>query len=202
MNNNEGYMGNWELKDYYSCLGEKGRAEFLRWLTGNNTYIERKHPDINYEYSVDYKDDVYRAGRNLVYLYTNELGVPFYVGEGTPDRAVSISSRNDSFSEKLNEYGVCRVFAIAHNIGKTDSLEVETLVINELLNRGWRLTNLRQTSATSDKISTLSDSYPDVLETINNITKIGLTSLLDDTDCFGETGKVVKYNKSRVGSLA
>lgn len=201
MRDKEYYMGDYDLKDYYECLGEKGKDEFLKWLTKGSDRVVKKHPDINYDYCTDYRNDVYRTGRNIVYLYTNELGIPFYVGEGTTDRAVSISSRNESFKEKLNEYGVCRIFAIACNTNKTTSIEIETLLINELLNRGWRLTNSRQTSIPTEKMSLLSEDYFCVLENLNNITKIGLTSLLDDADCFGETGKVIRHGKTYMRSV-
>lgn len=202
MADKEYYIYDYDLKSYFDCLGEKGKEQFLEWLTKNSEHREKKHPDINYEYSIDYSDDVFRTGRNIVYLYTSELGIPFYVGEGTTDRAVTIVSRNESFKEKLEEYGVCRIFAIANNISKSTALEIETLVINELLNRGWRLTNSRQTSVPKEKMSSLSEAYHCVLSAINEITKMGLTSLLEDRDCFDETGKVVRCNKSRVKSVA
>lgn len=201
MRDKEYYIYDYDLKHYYECLGEKGKHEFLNWLTQDSEHRGKKHPDINYDYSTDYKDDVFRTGTSIVYLYTNELGVPFYVGEGTIDRALSVHSRNESFKEKLNEYGACRIFAIAHNINKTSAIEVETLVINELLNRGWRLTNSRQTTVTTEKMVSLSEDYFCVLENINKITKIGLTSLLDDKDCFGETGKVIRYNTTRMKAV-
>ena len=195
------YIYDYDLKNYYDCLGEKGKEIFLKWLTADDNYTEKKHPNLNYDYSTGFQDDVYRTGRNIVYLYTNEMGIPFYVGEGTTDRALSYSSRNESFKEKINEYGVCRIFVIAHNISKAYAVEIETLVINELLNRGWRLSNSRQTSVTTEQMSELSNDYRCVMDSINEITKVGLTSLLDDKDCFDEAGKVTKVNKSRMGSV-
>ena len=173
------YMGDMNLKDYYDILGEEGKKVFLEWLTKKNPYCkEHKEACINYDFSLDYKNDVYRVGRNLVYLYTDENGLPFYVGEGTSFRAKSTKSRNESFLERLNSCSNYKVFAIAHNINKEGSQKIETLVINELLNRGWRLTNSRQTTVTSEKMLALLEDYSDVIGVINNITKNGLHSLL------------------------
>lgn len=190
------YIHDTGLMDYYCCLGEKARAEFLEWLTKHRLPSTERNASINYDYSTDYRDDVYRAGDCIVYLYTNEMGVPFYVGKGSEERALNVNSRNKAFTETLNRNGVCRIFAIVSNIYDKDALEIETLVINELLNRGWRLTNSSKTSISSDDMQRLIEDYPNVMKSINEITRTGLTSLLDDTDCFGETGKVVRHSKT------
>lgn len=190
------FYGDNALWAYYSNLGEKGRKEFLDWLNKIRLPSDRRSESINYDYNTDYRDDVYRAGDNIVYVYTNEFGIPFYVGKGSEMRAKSIYNRSDAFMEKLNDNGVCRIFAIVSNMCEEDSLEVETLVINELLNRGWRLTNSAKTAISSDKMHDLINTYPNVLESINNITSKGLDSLLDNADYFGESGKVIKRNKT------
>lgn len=186
----------WKLGEYYSCLGEKGRADFLEWLTNRPLPSDKHNSAINYDYCVDYRDDVYRAGGHLVYLYTDEKGVPFYVGKGYESRALDLRGRNDAFEEKFNNNGVNRVFAISSNISEKEALSVETLVINELLNRGWRLTNAHKISIDSEKHRSLSETHPKVLMTLNNITKVALSSLLDDVERFSDTGKVVRKNKT------
>lgn len=190
------FMGNNDLEMYFMSLGEKGRAEFLDRLIKLPLPSDKRNNSINYDYCTDYRDDVYRAGRSMVYLYTSEMGVPFYVGKGDEMRALSVINRNDSFLEVLEKNGVNRIFSIISNASDDVALEIETLVINELLNRGWRLTNLSKTSVTSDYMRKLTDYYPNVLETINNITRTGLASLLEDKDCFGGTGKVARLSKT------
>lgn len=195
------YMGEWDLKHYYRCLGEKGRDVFLKWLTDEPLPSDKRNEAINYEYSNDYRDDVYRAGDKIVYLYTNDAGIPFYVGKGSETRALDINSRNSAFVEKFNQNGVCRIFAIVSNISDCDSLDVETFVINELLDRGWRLTNSHKISIDTEKHRRLSEDYPEVLVSINNITRSAMNTLLDDIDYFGEIGKVVRKNKTSVRAI-
>ena len=195
------FMGNTDLEMYVMSLGKKGREEFLNRLNKLPLPSDKRNDSINYDYCTDYRDDVYRAGRSMVYLYTNEMGIPFYVGKGNEDRALTVINRNDGFLEVLEKNGVNRIFAIISNASDEVALEIETLVINELLRRGWRLTNSAKTSIGSDYLRQLTDYYPNVLETINDITKIGLTSLLDDNDCFGETGKVARYTKTHMKSV-
>ena len=191
-----------ELHDYYASLGENGREQFLKWLSEISLPSGKRNDAINYDYSTDYRDDVYRAGHCLVYLYTNELGIPFYVGKGTEDRALNISNRNESFKERFNENGTCRIFAIVSNMFDRDALDVEAMVINELLNRGWRLTNSNIPHISKEDYESLKSDYPNVLNSINDITRTGLYSLLDDRDNFGETGKVERHNKTYVRKVA
>lgn len=196
------YYRNWDLEHYYRCLGEKGRAEFLDWLTNQRLPSDERNEAINYEYCTDYRDDVYRTGDHIVYLYTDVNGIPYYVGKGNDSRAIDINGRNSAFKEKFEENGVNRIFAIVSNISDKDALDVETLVINELLNRGWRLTNAHKISIDGEKHRMLSEDFPETLVTLNNITKMGLSSLLDDTDYFSETGKVIRKNKTSVQAVS
>ena len=195
------YYRNYKLEEYVRSLGDEARAEFMKWMNS----IKPSHwrsKCINYEFGVDYSNDLYRVGRYLVYLYTNEHGVPFYVGKGDSDRAVSISNRSSAFKDKLNESDTCRIFAIAFDVAEEDALEIETLAINELLNRGWRLVNSRKVAISKDKLGELRDTYSGITDVLNAITSNAIDYLLADRDPFGDEGKVFVANRSYVKPIS
>lgn len=195
------FYHDFDFKEYFENLGEEARNEFKEWMNTFREYRPYRSDDINYDFGTSYCNDLYRAGRTLVYLYTNKYGIPFYVGKGDANRAVSIYNRPDAFKDKLRETDTCRIFAIAFDMMNEPALEIETLVINELLNRGWRLTNQMKTVIGRDELEELRRKYPNVINTLNNITSKAIDYLLAESDPFGEKGEVVVANKSRVKSV-
>ena len=195
------YYYDLDFKCWYEQLGQEAREEFKKWIDTFSPPKVRRSPDINYEFGNGYCNDLYKAGSSLVYLYTDKNGVPFYVGKGDSFRAVSIYNRSDAFKEKLSEIGTCRIFAVAFDIMEKYALEVETLVINELINRGWRLTNRNKVCISQSELNKLRNEYPEVLTTLNSIQKTALDYLLGNEDnSFGNTVEVSVCNKSRVGN--
>lgn len=195
-----------EEKSYYNCdfkcwyeqLGEDGRKEFMEWMGTFREYKSYKSSSINYDFGTSYCNDLYRVGRTLVYLYTDKYGIPFYVGKGDSNRAVSIYNRPEAFKEKLREVETCRIFAIAFEVTNEDALHIETLAINELLSRGWKLLNQQKTVISQKELMELRDIYPEVINTLNNISSKAMDYLLMEIDPFGDKGEVVVGNKTRV----
>lgn len=188
---------NMDVKCWYETLGQEAREEFIKWLRNSKEFSPRRSDCINYNYGTSYCNDLYRAGRSMVYLYTDKNGVPFYVGKGDEHRAISIYSRSDAFKERLGETDTCRIFGIVFDIMESDALEVETLCINELLNRGWRLTNRSKVCISQEELIKLRSTYPNVIDTLNSISSAALNYLLGD-DPFNGVGEVIVDNKSNV----
>jgi hypothetical protein len=197
----EYYYKNFKLKEYVESLGDEARTKFMEWITSIKPFHQRSKC-INYELGIDYSNDLFRVGRHLVYLYTNEHGVPFYVGKGDGNRAININNRSSAFKDKLNENGTCRIFAIAFDVAEEDALQIETLVINELLNRGWRLVNSQKVAISNEKLGELREDYIGVIDTLNAITSKAIDYLLGDGDPFGSDGKVFVANASYVKPVA
>ena len=194
------YYRDYGFKDWYEALGQEAREKFKEWLGDIREKNNIRSESINYEYGKSYSNDLYRAGHTLVYLYTNNKGVPFYVGKGFENRALSIYNRSDAFKERLMETDSCRIFAVAFDVMDEDALKIETLCINELINRGWRLTNGNKVSVSQDTLNELRSDYPDVIDTLNRIQSVTINCWLDDIDYFNGVGEVVVNSKSSVKS--
>ena len=190
-----------DFRSYFENLGEAGREEFVNWLHSLRQFNTRRNSSLNYDYCVAYENDLIKCGTTLVYLYTSETGIPFYVGKGTTERATNIYNRPDAFMDKLNEYGTCRVFAIACNARDEYALDIETLVLNELLDRGWRLTNTQKVAVGEKDKKRLKEEYPEIMEVINKITGKAVSYLLEEHDAFGDSGKVRIANRSMVKAV-
>lgn len=195
------YYKDWDFESYYSCLGKEAREEFIKWLSEIRESYTHRSNSINYEYGTSYCNDLFRAGETMVYLYTNKKGVPFYVGKGSENRALSIYNRSDAFKEKLKETDSCRIFAIAFNVMENDALQIETLCINELIDRGWRLTNSNKVCISREKLDDLRGRYSEVIDTLNKIQSVNLDCLLDGIDYFNGIGEVVVSNKTSVRAI-
>lgn len=195
------YYGNNDFRNYFGCLGDSGREEFIEWLNSLSNHTECRNDSVDYEFSVPYENNLYMCGRTLVYLYTSVKGIPFYVGKGNNDRATNIYNRPEAFMDKLKEYGDCRVFAIAHNVRDDYALTIETMVINELLDRGWRLTNSQKVAIGNEEKARLRNQYPEILESITKITGKAISYLLDEHESFGDRGIVRMVNKTAVRSV-
>lgn len=193
---------NYDFKSWFEDLGQEARDEFMKWIGTFREFKPIRSTSINYDFGTSYCNDLHRAGRTLVYLYTDKNGVPFYVGKGDASRAVSIYNRSDAFKEKLTESETCRIFAIAFDVMEKYALQVETLVINELADRGFRLTNRNKVCISQVELNTLRSEYPEVLSTINRISKTALEYLLGDEDnAFGNSVEVRVRNKSKVAEV-
>lgn len=190
---------NLDFKCWYENLGQGARDEFQRWISTFDPPRLHRSKELNYEFGTSYSDDLFMAGQSLVYLYTDKNGVPFYVGKGDSNRAVSIYNRSDAFKEKLSEIGTCRIFAIVFDVMEKYALEVETLVINELCSRGWRLTNRNKVCVSQAELNKLRSEYPNVLDTLNKIQRTALDYLLSDEDNAFSAVELSVRNQSRVG---
>ena len=183
MRNVRSYYGDFDFWNYYMSLGEGGRTKFIKWLSEIKLPHDSRSDAINYDFCTDYRNDVFKTGSSLVYIYANEFGIPFYVGKED-------ASRSDAFWEKLEDNGRDKIYAIACNIYDADALAIETLVINELSRRGWKLTNPIKAEISSEKYIDLTQSYPEVLNSINDVTRIGLESMLQEVDCLCDKTEV------------
>ena len=190
---------NMDFGYWYESLGQGAREEFTKWLGTLRDFKPIRSKSINYDFGISYCNDLFMAGRSMVYLYTDKNGVPFYVGKGDSSRAVSIYNRSDAFKEKLSESDTCRIFAVAFDVMEKYALEVETLVINELINRGWRLTNRSKVCISQSEMNKLRNDYPEVLDALNSISRTAIDFLLGDTDnAFGNGVEVRVCNKTNV----
>ena len=196
------YYRNWELEDYVRVLGDEARTEFMNWITTIKPRRRDRNKAINYNFGISYANDLFKAGEYLVYLYTDEHGIPFYVGKGREDRAINISNRSPAFKDNLTKGDSCRIFAIAYDMREDDALNVETLVINELLDRGWRLSNSQKVAIGQEKLSTLRDNYSGITDVLNKLTYNAIDYLLSDQNPFGDEGKVYVANKTFVKPVA
>lgn len=191
-----------DFRNYFENLGNAGRDAFLGWLSSLRQLNSNRNNSLNYDFCVTYENDLFRCGATLVYLYTSDKGIPFYVGKGTNDRATNIYNRPAAFMDKLNEYGTCRVFVIACNVRDEYALAIETLTLNELLDRGWRLTNTQKVAISKEDKKRLSEDYPEIIEVINKITSNAVSYLLDEQNAFGDSGRVRIANKSNVRAVS
>ena len=192
------YYHDWGLEFYIRALGDEARAEFMGWINSIEQRPRYRDNAINYDFGISYANDLFSVGEHMVYLYTDEHGIPFYVGKGGASRAVNIANRSAAFKDAITKGETCRIFAIVFDIMEEDALKVETLVINELLNRGWRLTNSAKLSAGQDELGKLRDSYPSVTNVLDRITSKAIDYLLADRDPFGDKGRVCIANKTCV----
>lgn len=190
-----------DFRNYFESLGDAGREEFMGWLSSLRQCNTHRNSSLNYDFCVTYENDLIKCGTTLVYLYTSEMGIPFYVGKGTTDRATNIYKRPEAFMDKLNEYGTCRVFVIACNARDEYALDIETLALNELLDRGWRLTNTQKVAVGERDKKRLREEYPEIIEVINKITGKAVSYLLEEHDTFGDSGRVRIANKSMVKAV-
>lgn len=192
------YYKNWDLEFYIRALGDEARTEFMNWINSIEPRHRYRNNAINYDFGISYANNLFRVGEHMVYLYTDEHGIPFYVGKGGADRAVNIANRSAAFKDAITKGETCRIFAIVFDIMEEDALRVETLVINELLNRGWRLANSAKLSVGQDELGELRDSYPSVTNVLDRITSKAIDYLLADRDPFGDNGRVCIANKTCV----
>lgn len=199
--NKEYYYKDWDLEFYIRALGDEARTKFMDWISSIEPRRIKRNEAINYDFGIGYSNDLFRAGEYLVYLYTDKHGIPFYVGKGMQDRAVNISNRSAAFRDNLTKSDSCRIFAIAYDTMESDALNIETLVINELLDRGWRLTNSQKVAIGREELNKLKDTYPGISDVLSKITSKGLDYLLSDIDPFGDNGKVYVANKTCVKSV-
>lgn len=195
------FYGDNDFRHWYGCLGERGREEFQKWLSSISVARPDNDSNINYDYCECYCDDIVQAGDKMVYVYTSELGIPFYVGYGSWSRPLDITTREQEFKEMIDGK-VCRIFGIVSNMRDDAALDVETLCIWELLRRGWKLCNKSKISIDEDKYKELREEYPIVLDNLNKMTSSAMTLLLEDIDEFGNRGKVVKHGKTRMGEVS
>ena len=194
------YYMDLDFKCWYERLGSEAREEFKKWMDSFSPPRTYRSSSLNYDFGNSYCNNLFKAGEHLVYVYTDRNGIPFYVGKGDSSRAVSIYNRSDAFKERLSEAGSCRIFAVAFDIMDEYALEIETLLINELIGRGWRLTNRNKVCISQSELDELRRKYPEVLTALNSIQKNAIDYLLGDEDNeFGNTVEVKVRNKSRVG---
>ena len=187
-----------DFRNYFECLGDEGREKFLEWLSSLKRYGGTRNNAVNYDFCVSYENDLYKCGVTMVYVYTSEIGIPFYVGKGTTDRATNIYNRSGAFMDRIREGDTCRIFALACDIRDECALEIETLVINEILDRGWRLTNDQKVAISKEQKRQLLDEYPEIIEAVNHINSSAVSYLLEERDTFGDKGRVCVANKSRM----
>lgn len=144
-------------------------------------------------YSVSFKNDWYRLGDKVVYIYVTDEGIPFYVGMGDRYRPVNIYSRSQRFYDEFQKHSYCKVYIIATDIHNTYAKDVETLCIWYLINHNWKVTNIQKIQFSEDKYQVLLDDYSNITEALEKFNNACISTVLAETNQYDND--IVKNHK-------
>lgn len=178
--------------EWWDCAGKEAREQFLQEVTSRKCtpcwmepyHSANKKPDLTY--TVDFRNDYSKLGNKLVYIYSSENGIPYYVGMGGMDRPINIISRSEKFKEQFSKCNYSKVYIIATRLHEGYADEVETLCIQYLLRKGWKLVNVKKMDTTEDVFQMLVEDYPTVVSKLDKFNKDCLSEVLNNQSRFNE----------------
>lgn len=194
----------WDLISWWRCAGDEAKNRLVEELTKHteSTILNQPYSAINKKpdmtYTVSFENDWYRLGDKLVYIYTTDEGVPFYVGMGDIYRPVNISSRSQAFLDEFQKHSYCKVYIIATNLQDTYAKDIETLCILFLINQNWKLTNVRKTQLFKDNYQVLLDDYPSIVEVLKKFNRACISKVLNEPSRYDKD--IVKKSQRRCNS--